>query len=104
MHAVASRLVVSSRLVPVDRSLDGERILWRHFLCTTGPREGWVREFTADGARVRISRTDRAGDAGLWHRAYDLVCEGVLDPAKAPTPPERTEPPDVASYLDGGDA
>jgi hypothetical protein len=104
MLPMPSRLIVSSRLVAVDRSLDGARILWRHFLSTTPAKEGWVKEFTRDGSRVRIAKTDKPADAGLWHRAYDLVCEGVLDAAKAPTPPADAEPPDVSSYLDGGDA
>ena len=85
-------------LVGVERAMEGARILWRYFLSTQPAREGGVREFSADGARVRISKTDGARDAGRWHRCYELVVEAVLDPARAPAVAEV--PPAVAGFID----
>ena len=70
--------------VALDRSLDGERIAYRHYLSTRAPVEGWVKEFSVDGALVRISAKEKASDAGTWHRVYDVRVEAVLDAAKAP--------------------
>jgi hypothetical protein len=84
---------------PVDRSLEGGRILYRHFLSNRPASEGWVREFNENGSLVRISRTNKATDAGLWHRAHELRLEGVLEPAKAPAVRERLGA-DLGSYSD----
>lgn len=63
--------------IPLDRSLDGARVLWRHFLSARPPLEGWVREFSADARLVRISKTKY--EDGTWHRCYDLRVEAVLE-------------------------
>ena len=68
---------------PVDKSLEGGRILYRQHLATQTV-EGWVREFDPAGIYVRISKTNRPSDAGTWLRSADLRCEAVLEPAKAP--------------------
>lgn len=72
------------KLIEFTAALDGARILWRFYTSRTSPMEGWVREFNRDGSLVRISRTSKKTDAGHWHRVFELRCEGVLEPAKAP--------------------
>lgn len=72
--------------IDLDRRLDGARILWRHFLSATAPRDGYVREFSVDGQFVRISTTDKKSDAGSWHRCYELRVESILEAARAPQP------------------
>jgi hypothetical protein len=81
-------------------ALDGARILFRNFLSRHAPVEGWVREFSADGKLVRISRTRKAKDAGQWFRTFELRCEAVLDEARAPAlkePGERKAPTSTES-------
>lgn len=73
-----------AKAIPLDRGLDGARILYRNFLSRTPPREGWVRELSADGSLARISKTNDPADAGLWMRVQDQVVEAVLEPSKAP--------------------
>ena len=73
----------TTRFIALDKARDGARVLYRHFLTQRPPAEGWVREFSTDGAYVRISPTQRPGDAGTWHRVYDLRCEGVLEQGRA---------------------
>ena len=73
-------------VIEFTRALDGARILYRHFLSRRPPVEGWVREFAPTGQMVRISRSNRAKDAGTWHRVYDLRCEAVLEAGRAPEP------------------
>lgn len=74
----------ATKFIALDRALDGARVLFRHFLSQRAPVEGWVREFSVAGDYVRISRTQRPGDAGLWHRVYDLRVEAVLEAGRAP--------------------
>lgn len=74
----------TARFIDLDRSLDGARVLYRSFFSTQAPKDGWVREFSKDGQYVRISRTQQATDAGLWHRCIQLRVEAILDAAKAP--------------------
>jgi hypothetical protein len=81
-RAVASRV---SAPVALDKALEGGRVLFRHFLSQRAPVEGWVREFSADGRLVRISKTPKAKDAGQWHRVYDLRVEAVLSETAGPT-------------------
>lgn len=76
------------KFIEFTQALDGARILFRHYLTRTPAREGWVREFASDGRYVRISRTSKPSDAGLWHEVYNLRCEGVLEPGKAPATKE----------------
>lgn len=72
------------KFIPLDKSLDGARILWRYYLSTYPPTEGWVREFSKEDPHVRISRTNSAYDAGKWFRITDLRVEAILDEAKVP--------------------
>lgn len=74
----------TTKFIDLDHALDGARILFRHFMSTSAPSEGFLREFSKDEQFVRISRTNRATDAGTWHRVVHLRVEAVLDPAKAP--------------------
>lgn len=67
----------------IERKHDGARILYRHFM-SAQPVEGWVREFSADGNMVRISKTEKPSDAGLWRRIEDYRLISVLEAAKAP--------------------
>ncbi len=85
------------KLLGIDRSHDGARVLVRHFLSTVPPVERWVREFDAEGKHVRLSKTNSVTDAGTWARIYDLVLVGVLEPGKAPA---AAEPPDVTKFID----
>lgn len=80
------------QVIECDKALDGARVLYRHFLSTAAPLDGWVREFSVDGEHVRISKTNKATDAGTWHRVYTMRIEGVLDPAKAPKVKDNTGP------------
>lgn len=103
---------VPSPFVEFNQALDGARILYRHYLTRMPPHEGWVREFTTSGEFVRISNTQKVTDAGLWHRVYDLRCEGVLEPGRAPAlrepkkTPRRGPVPDApgqTEFQEGGE-
>lgn len=80
-----------AQAIDFTRALDGARILYRHFLTRRPPVEGWVREFSPSGQMVRISKTNRPKDAGLWFRVYDLRCEAILEPGRAPETREDDE-------------
>lgn len=71
-------------VIPLDRSLTGKRILYRHWSSTGAPVEGWVKEFSGSGEIVRISRTNEPRDAGTWYRVLTLRVDEVLDPTLAP--------------------
>ncbi len=75
---------VTGKFIELDRSLDMARILYRHFMSSNPPSDGWVREFSTDIQFVRISRTQLSDDAGTWHRVSQLCVVGVLDAARAP--------------------
>lgn len=72
------------KIIELDRSLDGARILYRHCMSENPPVDGFVREFSKNSQLVRISRSNRVTDAGTWHRVCHMRVEDVLDPAKAP--------------------
>lgn len=97
------------KLIEFNQALDGARVLWRFYTARLAPTEGWVREFNRDGSLVRISRTNKKTDAGIWHRVYDLRCEGVLEPAKAPVTGRqkvelpKSNLPDASDELELGD-
>lgn len=81
----------------IDRTLDGARILWRHWYGDPlAPNEGHVREFSADGRHVRLSKTDSTIDRGHWLQVDELRLVAVLDPARAPSaaplPKAKREP------------
>lgn len=73
-----------TQAVPLNKALDGARVLYRHFLQTRAPSEGWIREISVSGSYVRISKTTKTNDVGLWHRVADLRVVEVLQEAKAP--------------------
>jgi hypothetical protein len=93
-----------TKTIALDKSLDGARILVRHFL-SRDAGERWVREFSPDGEHVRMSRTQAAIDAGTWFRVFDMRVEAVLEPAKAAALAMSTsgkssgEPPNVEDYV-----
>jgi len=86
-----SSMKTLEKTIPIDKGLDGARVLFRHFLSTRAPREGWVREFSKDATHVRISRTNSPTDAGNWWRVYDLRVEAILEPGRAPA--EKSDEP-----------
>lgn len=67
--------------VRLDGALDGARILWRWFLTSDDrkPNEGYVREFSPTGQRVRISRTVEELDYGDWMEVAPLRVVEVLE-------------------------
>lgn len=81
-----------TKLIDLDKALDGARILYRHCMSQNPPVEGWVREFNAKGDYVRISKTKRLSDAGTWHSCYTLRVESILDEARAPVFREPKQP------------
>lgn len=84
--------------IEITPALDGARVLYRHWGTTSAPKEGFVREFSADKTLVRISPTSAPTDAGVWHRVYDLRVDAVLDAAKAPKKPRREIPPKESDF------
>ena len=73
----------NARLTPT-REHAGARVLWVHWMSVKPAQEGYVREFSADGRMVRISKTDRPKDAGAWHEVRELRIVAVLDESKKP--------------------
>lgn len=94
-------MIAGTRIIDVDQALDGARILHRHCLSNKPPLEGWVREFSRDGRYVRISKTNRLSDAGIWHDCYTLKVEAVLEAGRAPKVTERKGP--IPNPAPGGD-
>jgi hypothetical protein len=78
-------------LIP-SPALDGARVLWRHWATKLPAAEGWLREFSSDGLRVRIclKQNDRR-EAGTWHLCRELRIEAVLNEASAPDPSPRDD-------------
>lgn len=75
-----------AKTIALDKRLEGGRILVRHFLSTSAPLEKYVREFTADGKLVRLSRSNDAKDPGLWSRVAELRVEALLEERRAQEP------------------
>lgn len=92
------------KIIPLDKSLDGARILARHFLSTGTPLERYVREFSPEGKHVRLARSLDPADTGTWWRIFDLRVEAVLEEKRLPqlertaAPAHREEPPPVEDY------
>lgn len=79
-------------LIPTP-ALDGARVLWRHWQRPQSSAcEGWLREFSADGRRVRICATQKKRERGHWHDCRQIRIEAQLNPETAP-----------AEGKDGGD-
>jgi hypothetical protein len=66
-------------------ALEGDRVLWRHWQRPTSAAiEGWLREFSADGRRVRICATQKPKERGHWHECRQIRIDAVLDASSAP--------------------
>lgn len=91
------------KVIPLDKGLDGARILVRHFLSTGSPMERWVREFSPDGNHVRLTCTQDPAERGNWWRVFDLRVEAVLEEKRAPQLASAEkgggEPPAVEDYI-----
>ncbi len=70
---------------------DGARVLYRHWMSTQPPMEGFVREFSADKSLVRISRTNEETDPGQWLRSRETRVDAVLEASKAPKVKRESE-------------
>ncbi len=70
---------------------DGARVLWRHWQTKQPAQEGWLREFSPDGHRVRIceKQNDRR-EPGVWMACADIRVE-LLNPDTAPDPSPRDD-------------
>jgi len=70
---------------------DGARVLWRHWQTSTAPAEGWLREFSTDGRRVRIcTKPNDRREVGVWVACREIRIE-VLNPDTAPDPNPRDD-------------
>lgn len=75
-----------------DRGLDGARVLWRHWQRPASSAvEGWLREFSDDGKRVRICATQKKTDRGHWHECRHIRIDAVLHAGSAPAERESGE-------------
>jgi hypothetical protein len=86
MAADDSRPVYAAHTQAVipDRSLDGGRVLWHHWMRPASSAvEGWLREFTTDGRRVRICARQDKRERGHWHECKQIRVVAVLDADKA---------------------
>lgn len=83
--------------IAITPALDGARVLYRHWMSERPPVEGWIREFNKDASLMRVSASQRATDAGMWHRTIEMRVDAVLEPAKAPKTrePRNIETPEV---------
>lgn len=92
------------KVIPLDKSLDGARILVRVYLSTGAPTERYVREFSPDGNHVRLAHSTDPLDVGSWWRVFDLRVEAVLEEKRTPQlataggQSKREEPPPVEDY------
>jgi hypothetical protein len=69
-------------LKQITLAQDGARILFRFFKTSNDSfaMEATVREFSKDGAYVRLARTAYKSDRGGWLRVADLLLVDVLEP------------------------
>lgn len=73
------------QLIVPTPALDGARVLWRRWDSFEPAREGWLREFSANGRSVRICKTQSdKRERGEWYLCRQIRIEEVLDPASAP--------------------
>jgi hypothetical protein len=60
-------------------------VLVRHWQTTKPAEERWLKEFSADGLRVRLTKkADDKRERGTWYVCRELRIEAVLDAANAP--------------------
>lgn len=91
MAAKRSVYTALAQSVQPSPALDGGRVLWHHWQRPASSAvEGWLREFTADGRRVRIctTRTDKR-ERGHWHECRQIRVVAVLNAEDAP---DETKP------------
>lgn len=71
-------------------ALDGARVVWRHWQSHPATAcEGWLREFSPDGRRVRICATQNKRERGHWHECRQIRIVALLN---ADTAPDESKP------------
>lgn len=86
MHEASAK----SPIIPTPAH-DGARVLWRLWNSSMDSQEGWLREFSPDGRRVRICRKKSKRDRGAWIDCKTIRIEAVLEESKAPDESKPTD-------------